>query len=44
MADASTALCTCLEEGGEMMIATFALIAIVQAHRLYRCGGRQPFD
>ena len=44
VADASTALCTCLEEGGEMMIAIFALIAIVQAHRLYRCGGRQPFD
>ncbi len=33
--DSCSALCTCLEEGGEMMIAIFALVAIVQAHRYY---------
>ncbi len=27
--------CTCFEEGGEMMIAIFALLAIVQAHAIY---------
>lgn len=27
--------CTALEEGGEMMIAAFALIAILQAHAIY---------
>lgn len=27
--------CTCFEEGGEMMIAIFALIAILQAHAIY---------
>jgi len=32
--DATSSFCTCLEEGGEMMIALFALIAIVQSHRL----------
>ena len=26
---------TCLEEGGEMMMAIFALLAILQAHLLY---------
>ena len=30
---------TALEEGGEMMIAAFALIAILQAHELYGTGG-----
>jgi hypothetical protein len=35
LTDSVAALCTCLEEGGEMMIAVFALIAIVQAHGLY---------
>jgi len=34
-AASAAALCTALEEGGEMMIAVFALLAIVQAHRLY---------
>ena len=33
--DSCSALCTCLEEGGEMMIAIFALVAIVQAHKYY---------
>ena len=28
-------LCTAFEEGGEMMIAAFALIAILQAHAIY---------
>lgn len=27
--------CTCFEEGGEMMIAIFAIIAILQAHAIY---------
>ena len=27
--------CTCFEEGGEMMIALFALLAILQAHAIY---------
>ena len=30
--------CTAFEEGGEMMLASFALLAILQAHELY--GGR----
>ena len=29
------AFCTCFEEGGEMMIAIFALLAILQAHTIY---------
>lgn len=34
-------LCTALEEGGELMIAVFALLAIIQAHReLARTEGR----
>lgn len=33
--DATSSFFTCFEEGGEMMIAVFALIAIVQAHRIY---------
>jgi hypothetical protein len=35
------ALCTALEEGGEMMIAAFALLAIPQAHILYGNGGEK---
>ena len=27
--------CTCFEEGGEMMIAIFAILAILQAHAIY---------
>ena len=27
--------CTAFEEGGEMMIAIFALLAILQAHAIY---------
>ena len=34
--DASAAaMCTVLEEGGEMMVAAFALLAILQAHAIY---------
>ncbi len=29
------ALCTVLEEGGEMMVAAFALLAILQSHAIY---------
>ena len=29
--------CTAFEEGGEMMIAAYALIAILQAHMIYSC-------
>ena len=36
--DALSAFFTAFEEGGELLIALFALLAIVQAHRLY---GRQ---
>lgn len=32
---------TALEEGGEMMLAAFALIAILQAHELYGAGGEK---
>ena len=35
VADAFTAFCTAFEEGGEMLIAAFALLAILQAHALY---------
>ena len=31
--NAARSLCTALEEGGEMMIAMFAILAILQAHR-----------
>jgi len=27
--------CTCFEEGGEMLIAALALLAILQAHAIY---------
>lgn len=30
-----SSFCTAFEEGGEMMIAVFALIAILQAHAIY---------
>ena len=30
---AAQSLCTALEEGGELLIALFAILAIVQAHR-----------
>ena len=33
--DATSALFTALEEGGEMLIAIFAILAILQAHKLY---------
>ena len=33
---AASSLCTCLEEGGEMMIALFALLTIYLAHRSRR--------
>ena len=33
--------CTCFEEGGEMMIAIFALLAIVQAHAAYKDDARK---
>ena len=35
--------CTCFEEGMEMMIAVFALLAILQAHAIY-CPDRAPED
>lgn len=39
--DAVSSLFTALEEGGEMLIALFAILAILQAHAIY---GRQPND
>ena len=33
--DSFSSFCTAFEEGGEMMIAIFALLAIIQAHRYY---------
>jgi hypothetical protein len=38
---AFTSLCTALEEGGEMMLALFALTAILQAHLLYSDQGEK---
>ena len=38
---AATSLCTCLEEGGEMMIAIFALLTIWLSNRALRTGGRE---
>ena len=35
LADSFTAFCTVFEEGGEMLIAMFALLAILQAHAIY---------
>ena len=36
----ATSLCTCLEEGGELMIAVFALLTIWLGHRALRAGRR----
>jgi hypothetical protein len=39
---AATSLCTCLEEGGELMIAVFALLTIWLGHRaVVKNGGRR---
>ena len=38
---AFTSLCTVLEEGGEMMLALFALTAILQAHLLHSDRGEK---
>ena len=35
LADSFSAFCTAFEEGGEMLIAAFALLAILQAHAIY---------
>ena len=35
VADAFSSFCTAFEEGGEMLIAVFALLAILQAHAIY---------
>ena len=35
VADSFTAFCTAFGEGGEMLIAAFALLAILQAHAIY---------
>lgn len=35
LADSFAAFCTAFEEGGEMLIAAFALLAILQAHAIY---------
>lgn len=37
-ASAASSLCTCLEEGGELMIAVFALLTIYLAHRALKKG------
>ena len=38
--DAVSSLFTALEEGGEMLIAIFAIIAILQSHKLYAKNGQ----
>lgn len=43
LADSFAAFCTAFEEGGEMMIAAFALLAILQAHAIY-AGDRPPSE
>ena len=40
--DAFSSFFTAFEEGGEMMIAIFALLAICQAHRMYAKGNPPP--
>lgn len=40
--DSVSSLFTALEEGGEMMIALFALLAIYQAHRIYHSEAEPP--
>lgn len=42
--DPVSALFTALEEGGEMMIALFALLAIYQAHRIYHSEAEPPSE
>ncbi|MBR2983417.1 MAG: hypothetical protein IKC80_09360 [Kiritimatiellae bacterium] len=37
----ASSACTAFEEGGEMMLAAFALLAILQAHELYGSGGEK---
>lgn len=39
-----TSFCTALEEGGEMMLAAFALTAILQAHLIYGNSGEKYAD
>lgn len=39
---AASSLCTCLEEGGEMMLAVFAILTILLAHRALRRRAGQP--
>ena len=41
VADAFSSFCTAFEEGGEMLIAAFALLAILQAHAIY-CRDNPP--
>ncbi|MGN0855335.1 MAG: hypothetical protein ACI4R9_07440 [Kiritimatiellia bacterium] len=41
-ASAASSLCTCLEEGGEMMIAVFALLTIHLAWRARKRGSGEP--
>ena len=41
-ADSFTAFCTAFEEGGEMMIALLALLAILQAHAIYSADEPAP--
>jgi len=38
----ATSLCTCLEEGGEMMIAIFALLTIYLGYRAVRAAEEAP--
>ena len=38
---AATSLCTCLEEGGELMVAVFALLTIWFGYRALRAEGRR---
>lgn len=41
LSESFVALCAAFEEGGEMMIAAFAILAILQAHAIY-VGDRPP--
>jgi hypothetical protein len=41
ISSAAAAACTAFEEGGELMLAAFALLAILQAHELYGGGGEK---
>ncbi len=42
LSESITALCTVFEEGGEMMLASFALLAILQAHAIYAPDNAPP--